>query len=62
MLEPTEYLRLVNRPVPAPGWPLGQGRYVLQQWWQSTQMIPGKGEWRDVPVLPEDDTPPVTAL
>lgn len=57
-MEPTEYLRLVER-----GGTDKHPRFytVLQQWWQSEEMIV-KGEWRDVPTLPEDDTPPVSSI
>lgn len=55
---PTENLRFVERKGVAPdGQHFIMGR-VLQQWWQSEKMIV-QGEWRDIPMLPEDNTPPV---
>lgn len=51
-MNPTEYFRFVER---------GRidVRHVLQQWWESEKMV-GKpeGEWRDVPLLEEDNRPP----
>lgn len=51
-MNPTDFFRFVER-----------GRIdverVLQQWWTSETMIGNPpGEWRDVPLLPEDNTPP----
>jgi hypothetical protein len=57
----TEYLRFVERSVPAPelGPNIGRTVRVLQQWWESAKMInPPPGEWRDVPLLPDDNTSP----
>lgn len=59
-MNPTEFFRFVERKpagLPEGAWYVMQ--HVLQQWWESEKMIPNApGEWRDVPVLPEDDTPP----
>ena len=59
-MNPTEYFRFVERRPPG----CEDAQYyvpmrVLQQWWESEKMIPKPpGEWRDVPMLHEDDTPP----
>ena len=60
-MNPTEYFRFVERKpegLPEGSWYVAQR--VLQQYWEGTKMIPGGGggEWRDVPLLPDDDTPP----
>ena len=59
-MNPTEYFRFIAR---APhGLSPGAGyvvQHTLQQWWESEKMIPKPpGEWRDVPLLLEDNTPP----
>ena len=59
-MNPTEYFRFVERPGPPDldGNRIGKVR-ILQQWWESEKMIPKPpGEWRDVPLLDEDSTPP----
>ena len=56
---PTEYFRFVERDHYEPDCLMPSKRRILQQWWESAKMInPPPGEWRDVPLLPEDDTPP----
>lgn len=60
-MNPTEYFRFVEtaRPSRVDDGFMAKVR-VLQQWWEGEKMIPGGGggEWRDVPLLPEDNTSP----
>ena len=68
-MNPTEFFRFIKRswthidtdilirPFDEPSF--GEG-LVLQQWWEGEKMIPGGGggEWRDVPLMEDDNTPP----
>lgn len=62
-MNPTEYFRFVKREKVVGSQGLGmrvtQDVQVLQQWWETSKMVGQPwGEWRDVPLLPEDNRPP----